>query len=94
MYSREAPESMPFLVPEAPPVYLESPQTSCGQALAPAIWPFESANALLVGGRRKRLTLAQVASVLQHISDLPITVDPVQMDRAFGQVLALRAKSN
>jgi predicted nucleic acid-binding protein len=58
------------------------------EAATPAIWPFEVANALLVAERRKRITTAQVASMLQRIASLPITVDPIRVDRAFGQVLA------
>lgn len=58
------------------------------EAVAPAIWPFEVANALLVAERRKRITIAQVTSVLQRIVDLPISVDPLRVDRAFGQILA------
>lgn len=59
------------------------------EAIAPAIWPFEVANALLMGERRKRVTPAQVSSVLQRIADLPISVEPIRVDRAFGPVLLL-----
>jgi len=59
-----------------------------GEAATPAIWPFEVANALLVAERRKRITTAQVTSVLQRIASLPINVDPIQVDRAFGQILS------
>ena len=59
------------------------------EAMAPAIWPFEVANALLVGEKRKRVTVAQVTSILQRVTDLPISVDPVQIGRAFQQVLPL-----
>jgi predicted nucleic acid-binding protein len=58
------------------------------EAITPPIWPFEVANALLVGERRKRVTVAQVTSVLRRIADLPISVDPVRVDHAFGQVLS------
>jgi predicted nucleic acid-binding protein len=60
-----------------------------GHALVPAIWPFEIANALLVGEKRKRLTVAQATAVLQRVSDLPITVEPVQPDRVFREILAI-----
>jgi predicted nucleic acid-binding protein len=59
------------------------------EALTAAIWPFEVANALLVGERRKRISVAQVTTVLQRISALPITVDPVRTDTAFGQILSV-----
>ncbi|HME36734.1 MAG TPA: type II toxin-antitoxin system VapC family toxin [Candidatus Sulfotelmatobacter sp.] len=58
------------------------------EATTPAIWPLEVANALLVAERRKRITTAQVTSVLQRIASLPISVDPIPVDRAFGQILA------
>ena len=58
------------------------------EASTPALWPFEVANALLMAERRKRITTAQVASVLQRIASLPIRVDPIHVDRAFGQILS------
>jgi predicted nucleic acid-binding protein len=58
-------------------------------ALAPSIWPFEVANGLLMGERRKRLTMAQVVSILQRISDLPITIEAARIDRLFGDVLSV-----
>jgi predicted nucleic acid-binding protein len=58
------------------------------EAITPAIWPFEVANALLVGQRRKRISVAQVTSVLRRIAALPIAVDPVRLDHAFGHVLS------
>jgi predicted nucleic acid-binding protein len=59
------------------------------EVIAPAIWPFEVANALLAGEKRKRITVAQAASILLRIADLPITVDPVKTDHAFQQILPL-----
>lgn len=58
-------------------------------AITPSIWPFEVANALLVGERRKRLTVAQVTIVLRRISDLPILLDPARSDYVFDRVLSL-----
>ena len=58
-------------------------------AIAPAIWPFEVANALLVGEKRKRVTVAQVTAILQRVADLPISVEPAQIGHAFQQVIAL-----
>jgi len=59
------------------------------EAVTAAIWPFEVANALLMGERRKRISVAQVTTVLQRISSLPITVDPIRTDTAFGQILSV-----
>jgi predicted nucleic acid-binding protein len=49
------------------------------EAIAPPIWPFEVANALLMGERRKRLTNTQTGSLLRRIADLPISVDAVRV---------------
>ena len=58
-------------------------------AAAPAIWPMEVTNGLLVGERRKRRTIAQVTSVLQRIADLPIFVESLGVDRVFGAILVI-----
>jgi predicted nucleic acid-binding protein len=63
------------------------------EAMAPTIWPFEVANALLVGEKRKRMTVAQVTSILERIADLSISVDGIRMDRAFRQILPLARQS-
>lgn len=62
------------------------------EAIAPAVWPLEVTNALLVGERRKRLTTAQVASMLKRILNLPISIDPIRIDNAFGSILMLARK--
>ena len=59
------------------------------EALTAAIWPFEVANALLMGERRKRISVAQVTTVLQRIFALPIAVDPIRTENAFGQILSV-----
>jgi predicted nucleic acid-binding protein len=58
-------------------------------ALVPAIWPFEVANALLVAEGASESPLRQVTSLLQRIADLPITIDPIQVGGAFGEILAV-----
>jgi predicted nucleic acid-binding protein len=59
------------------------------EALTASLWPFEVANALLMGERRKRISVAQVTIVLQRISLLPISIDPIRPDTAFGQILSV-----
>jgi len=59
------------------------------EAIAPCIWPFEVANALIAGERRKRITIAQTSSVLARISGLPISLDPIRTDHAFERVLPI-----
>jgi predicted nucleic acid-binding protein len=57
------------------------------EAVVPAVWPLEVANALLVAERRKRLTIAQVTGQLQRIGGLPILVMAIGAAYAFEQVL-------
>lgn len=64
------------------------------EALVPAIWPLEMANALLVGERLKRVTTAEVSSILKRIVDLPISVDPIRVESAFGTILFLARKEH
>jgi predicted nucleic acid-binding protein len=64
------------------------------EALTPAIWPFEVANALLVAERRKRITVAQVTVLLRRIAGLPIAVVPVEAGRAFEQILSVARQQN
>ena len=61
--------------------------TGGAEALTPAIWPFEVANALLVAERHKRVTMAQGTALLQRISKLPILVEPISPNRAFEHIL-------
>jgi predicted nucleic acid-binding protein len=56
------------------------------EAVVPAVWPLEVANALLVAERRKRLTIAQVTGQLQRIGGLPILVMPIGAAYAFEKV--------
>lgn len=57
------------------------------EAVVPAIWPVEVANALLAAERRKRIALAQVTALLQRIAGLPIAVLPIDPARAFEHIL-------
>jgi predicted nucleic acid-binding protein len=57
------------------------------EALVPAIWLVEVANALLIAERRKRISLAQVTSLLQKIAGLPIAVMAIDSARAFDHIL-------
>jgi predicted nucleic acid-binding protein len=46
-------------------------------------------NALLVAERRKRISIAQVTALLRQITELPISVEPIQSDRVFEQILSV-----
>jgi predicted nucleic acid-binding protein len=59
------------------------------EGVAPGIWPLEVANALLVAERRKRISMAQVTALLGRIVQLPVSVETIEPDRAFSQVLSV-----
>lgn len=63
--------------------------TSGTQAVAPALWPYEVANSLAVAERRKRIDLSGIAQFLERLAKFPISIDPADPRRAFGQVLSL-----
>lgn len=56
-------------------------------ALAPAIWPFEVANALLVAERRGRLSRSDLARFTQLLAGLPIEIERRTTDGIFDSVL-------
>ncbi|MDB5352550.1 MAG: hypothetical protein JWN86_3797 [Planctomycetota bacterium] len=59
------------------------------EAVVPALWPLEVANALLTGERRKRSSQADTVAWTGFLSALPITVDPGSATRAFGDIANL-----
>jgi predicted nucleic acid-binding protein len=58
-------------------------------AIVSSVWPLEVANGVLVAERRGRVSTADASLVHATLNDLPITVDPLGLDVALGQVLAL-----
>ena len=58
-------------------------------AHAPAIWPLEVSNALLVSERRKRITAERIRKFLSSLEDLPIRVDRDGLSYAFGSILEI-----
>jgi len=60
-----------------------------GSASAPAIWPLEVSNALVVAERRGRLTKADTIRFLALLRQLPIEVEGDVADRIFSEVLNL-----
>lgn len=60
-----------------------------GEGLAPALWPLEMANVLLVAERRARLTRAQAERLAELLRELPIAIDAGTAERAMGGTLAL-----
>ena len=57
--------------------------------LAPALWPLEFANTLLVAERRGRLTEARASQLRDQVSGLGIVVVPDHPPRVLTDVLAL-----
>ena len=68
--------------------WLLSALTSGTEALVPALWPFEVANALLAAERRKRITVAQASHFLSRLADLGISIDSLDPSRVFEQVIS------
>lgn len=64
------------------------------EAVTPAIWPLEVANALLVAERKKRVSPANVAVFLDRILRFSISVEPTPAPRAFGGILSLARLQN
>lgn len=66
---------------------LDRLQTS--EAYAPAIWPLEIGNVLLVAERKKLLSKADVTRFLALVRGLPIAVEQEGPDRMLTEILAL-----
>ena len=62
------------------------------RALAPPIWPYEVANALIVAERRKRLTARDTATALEMLAQLPVDVDHWRTEDIFGHIPAVARK--
>lgn len=58
-------------------------------AVAPAIWPAEVVNALLVAERRGRTTDARTDRFVTDLADLPIAVETADAGLVGGRVLTL-----
>ncbi len=48
---------------------------SADDAVAPAIWPFEAANALVVGSRRGRITVEQAREGIRLLAKVGVKLD-------------------
>jgi predicted nucleic acid-binding protein len=58
-------------------------------AAAPAIWPLELGNVLVMAERRGRINAAQVAEFVALLQELPVAIDEETPQRALDEVLAL-----
>ena len=64
------------------------------EAIVPSLWPFEVANALLVGERRQRATEAQTTTWLSLLRTLPIRIDHESTARTWTDTLHLARSQN
>ncbi len=60
-----------------------------GDAAAPAIWPLEVANVVLIAERRQRITQAQAEAFTRLLHSLAIMIDPIIAGSVWGAVMAL-----
>jgi len=58
-------------------------------AVAPALWPMEVANVLLVATRRGRVAEEEWGQIRTDLAALPIEIDSVSYDRVLGSALPL-----
>ena len=58
-------------------------------AIAPAFWPHEVLNALLVGEKRKRISAPQVHAFLHDLATLPVELHYSPAAGVFGQIQQL-----
>ncbi len=58
-------------------------------AAAPAIWPLELGNVLVMAERRGRLNAAKITEFVALVQDLPVAIDEETPQRALDEVLAL-----
>lgn len=67
---------------------------SDGEAVVPAIWPFEVANALLRAERHQRVARAETTAFLNRLQALAILVEQETPGRAFREILSLGREHN
>ena len=60
-------------------------------AFGPSVWPLEIANGLLIGQRRGRLSIAEVARAFDLVLGLPLSLHDVPLELALGSVADLAA---
>ncbi len=59
------------------------------EALAPALWPFEMVNALVIAARQKAITLLQLETFIADLKDLPVSIDLGGVGRSYSSIVRL-----
>ena len=82
---------LPMYVQEVGSAYamIVRPMLRSDQAVVPASWPAEVANAFLVAERRGRIATHDVTAALAAIRALPVTVAQPEIDATFDTVMAI-----
>jgi predicted nucleic acid-binding protein len=62
------------------------------EAIVPALWPVEVANAVLIGVRRRRISAEKASRFFEDLRALPIHIDYQNSETTFGRVFALAAQ--
>lgn len=57
-----------------------------GGCFAPALWPIEAVNALLVAERRQRITADKTAAYITRLAALPVVIDHDPGETIFGML--------
>ena len=81
--------ALAWYFPDEADAYADYVQDSLAQAEAvvPSLWPLEVTNALVVGERRGRSTVAQATTWIALLKDLPIRIDRETVSRAWAETL-------
>src|SRR5262245_59276798 len=81
--------ALAWYFPAEADAYADAVQDSLAQmgAVVPSLWPLEVTNALVVGERRGRSTVAQATSWIALLKDLPICIDSETDSRAWTETL-------
>lgn len=59
------------------------------EAFIPNLWHLEAANVLASAEKRGRTTTGEVERFIAQLENLPLQVDSLTADQAFGRILAL-----
>jgi predicted nucleic acid-binding protein len=64
-------------------------ELKAAEAVVPALWPYELANALVIAERRSRVSTAKTDRFLEELRDLRITIDARPAQKVLAQLLPL-----
>lgn len=59
------------------------------EALAPALWPLEMVNSLVVAARQKAITPFQLETFIADLKDLPVSIDLDGVGRSYSSIVRL-----